>query len=551
MKTPVSLICTALCVGLSVFASRALAADAGALPYGWVNADISRKVINQGVDTPSVGLGVVLSPANSSAGYRVVQSHSLDLKLGVYGGWYRYAGTFASTLFGAGLTILPVDGSTVIADRFVKSAAQAASLTQTQIPAKAAALEDWSAHDSIFYDNRGGIIFSIGVGYLFTGLSGDYFAQGEWSTYIEKLDAQKVFVKITKISLHDFDLMLGNSAAAVLLSSFDKVDQMFSYVFDLSDPRAVVAYEAMIHGSLKEAENLAAQDPAVATLTMTENGLTDGHQTHFILGVPFLNASETSGRLHNFSDTVLHADQSRSDVDYGLYWSEGGTDVGLHHVSSASSFYGITYRTTYPTRGSFVSGRYAKIILSYENDQSDATTIPDMVAEMKRRTGLGSRLRVTAPTMRGEQGYTHLSLYMVVTEAATRQLAEPATDEKLARIQTDSIVLDYFNQMGDPDLLCDPSASSSAVVVNQCRLQYMSDTASAVDAMREALGQMRSMIETNDEAGFARAYGKFGQAMLKNRFSFSIASRLLTGNPLSITFEAEGAKIGQLTQVLN
>lgn len=305
------------------------------LPLGWIDGDISNKLINQGTSKAAGAAGVELAPADQTAGYRQVKSYSLDLKLGVYGGWSFDNATFATSMFGAGAALLPTVGSTVIADRFVQNEQDTANLPDPQIPAKAEGLASWKAHDNIYYAERGGIIFAVGIGYAFTGLSGDYFAQGEWATYVEKLDDKHVFVKITNTSLSDFDEMLGNYVAYQMLSDFKKVGNFFSYVIDVSDSRGAAAYEAMIHGSMKEVQELADKAPSVAQLDLTEKGESKGYQNKLFFGLPFLNVSSTSGSLCDMSDTTYHMNNSKSDVEYGLYWKENASVLFSHHKSSA------------------------------------------------------------------------------------------------------------------------------------------------------------------------------------------------------------------------
>jgi hypothetical protein len=526
------------------------AASYSDFPFGSLAADIQNKLINQGQQQgqqqgsqQTSGAGIELPAADSRSGYRHIKIASLDVHAGVYAGWFHDASSFWPTLFGAGVTILPVVGTNVVSNRFAADEAAAQSMASLEIPAHASELSDWHKNDSVSYTVSGGLIFSVGIGYAMTGLSGDYYARGDWTTYVEKLDSQKVYVKITKVHLKDFDLMAGNILASEILSKFDKSDSFFSYIFDLSDPRAVPAYEAMIHGSMKLAELLSAAHPELAQLDLTEKGMTDGYQKRFFLGIPFLNISRTSGQLYNFSDTIFHSNRTESDVSYGLYWDEMDHNVISKHQSASQAFYGIAYDDQ-PLVGSLaapLSGKYGKLILSYENDNANSDTIHAALAGMIKHTGLRQQLALQGPLPAGNLRYTNLSLTVVISEAATQQLLSESLSSQLAMAQ----VNEYFDHLGDPDGFCTDSTSDNA---QECRDSVAGDVASAVKTMNSALKEMALANASHQNADFARAYANFGKSMLKNEMTFNLVSQLLGNQGIDITFQAMGTDFSMLTQ---
>jgi len=168
-----------ICLSISSFNAWAYGDDGyGTLPIVSVNGDMSNVLINQGVSPDSSSTEISISVADPSSGFRQVHSDSVDLKAGVYGGWYEYNGHYYNSP-GVGAAIIPVVGSAVVVDRFLKKESEAKTLPKVLIPARSKALDSWRPHDSLYYYNRGGVIFSVGAGYLFTGLSGDFFVAGE------------------------------------------------------------------------------------------------------------------------------------------------------------------------------------------------------------------------------------------------------------------------------------------------------------------------------------------------------------------------------------
>lgn len=534
----------------------------GALPIGWLDADISNVRINQEKSDPSLTPQILFSPDKSSTGYREIHSDSLDLKLGIYGGWYHYMGSYASTWFGAGFSIIPVAGSTITSNRFVANAEEAEEQPMHLLPASYVALRDWRPNDSMFYYTKGGIIFSVGVGYAFTGLSGDFYAAGEWLTYIEKLENNRVFVKLTNVNLISLDAMLGNFVAYARVSDFKKVDDMFAYNFDLSDPRAQVAYEAMIHGSIMEAQHLNSQDPKVAIQVLREiGGITTGFEEKYYLGIPFLNTSSNTGNLVNVSKIFLNQDNTVNDVEYGLFWNVSRSQVLTHHQITAQNFNSVSYvtkRLEAPrplgfARINFLPGTYAAdygvFSLSFEDDQSEPDTIHDMMYELKEQTGMRQQLKYTLPRSVYENlyGYVHISLNVVLSEAFTQYLFDNANNFNPISFNTDAIIENYFKQLKNPDGLCDNDRYDQ-----DCIDEIKADTKGEVKKMLRLLVVMKEAKARGDQKAVVNAYAKFGEAMFTNQFTFSFVGELAkaASYPLMITFKAEGEKISKIEKTL-
>jgi hypothetical protein len=537
-----------------IFPVRSHAGDSS-FPFGSLTADIENKVINQGV-LAKTGSGISFPQADLSSGFRDIKIYSLDIHAGIYAGWFNDATDFAGTLFGAGGAILPVVGSNVISNRFAPDQQTASNSASLDIPAHAADLANWHENDSVSYTVSGGVIFSAGVGYAMTGLSGDYYVRGDWTTYVEKLDAQKVFVKITNVHLTDFDLMAGNVLASEILSHFDKSDSYFSYIFDLSNAFAASAYESMIHGSVKPAQDLSSSSPELAELDLSERGNTSGHQSRFFLGIPFLNLSFNSGQLLNFSDTTFHIDGTESDVNYGLYWNESDHNAFSEHSAKSQSFYGISYNDLSASDSQTVidSGKYGRLVLSFENDHSSANSVQDSLSQMIQHTGLREQLAVQGDLPSGQLNYTNLSLTIVISDAATQQLIAPGFSDQLTYSRAQTEANSYFDDLGDVDQICteiSPDPATAADYEEQCQENVTDDVAAAVSDMQNALKKMSVAEANHQDTDFVQAYAAFGKAMLKNEMSFAIIQKLLGNQSFDITFNAMGTNIPQLTQKLS
>src|SRR6185437_6843184 len=255
----------------------------------------------------------------------------------------------------------------------------------------------WNAHDSIQYSNRGGVVFSVGAEEALTGGAASYLAQGEWTTYIEKLEGNRAYVKITKEKLKSLDFSTGTVIANVGKSFFSNSDSLFSYDFDLSNAKATQAYEAMLRGSLVEAQALSGEKEGGVTLDLTRQAESSGSTLHMFFGLPILlNISHSSGETTTFSNTTYHADQSKSRVEYGVYERETDTKAFFRHRNWTSAFSGVSY-SNIAANGTEKDGEFGKVVLSYQNDHSNSSTLHQAMTNFMKETGLGDALAISAP----------------------------------------------------------------------------------------------------------------------------------------------------------
>jgi hypothetical protein len=559
---PAAMFCALISVPPSAMAFVNNGDHFRAWPIGWIDGDMSDVLINEGEALDSSKSEIGISRDLPSEGYRYIHMESLNIKLGVYGGWYPYSQNYASTWWGVGVALMPVAGSALKSNRFVASRAEAQRLAKLQIPAKAEALSQWQAHDSVNYFSRGGIIFSVGAGYFFTGLSGDYFATGDWTTYVEKIEDNKVYVKTTNVKLVSLDRFLGNFIAYDMVSKFQKTDKIFSYIFDLTDPRAQVAFEAMVHGSMIEAQNLQKEDPSLAELILTEEGGTRGRQRKGYFGFPFLNASRETGELLTSSDRVLHDEGVESDEEYALFWSSRMKNILGHHKNAYKNFFTTSYvkRALALEKGAppakietpvDSAGTVGTLVLSYEDDRANRGTIAKMVGDMAKQTGLYEPLQVQDDSGVDISGYVHVSLKVNFTEDGTRQLLETLSGQKPKMMAVGPFVTHQMWLAQGPvlDSLC-AAQDNQQVDANQCIQMFKFQTEDAVAKIRSELSQMREADQRGDRKEFVKAYARFGRAILTNQFAFQYVLKLLPESSATIVFEAEGEKIAKLKRTI-
>jgi hypothetical protein len=509
-------------------------------PIGAGNGAFAGKMVNLNETVQRSKSQIEIASSAPDAGFRKTENYHLDGGAGVGLGMYLDNVGPALSLLGAGAGLVPVGGGSLTSSRFIKNERDLGALAQLRIPTHASDLDAWALNDSVMYQARGGILFSVGVGYAGAGSNMGYLATGEWNTYVEKTGEKSAYVKITSSKLQGLDFSNGTIVASVGTSFFMNSDNAFSYDFDLTDKAASNAYEAMIHGSVKQAQELAAKRDGKVKLNLTRKSKEKGRVNHLYFGLPILfNMSKHSGQIYNTSDTIFHEDGSKSHVEYGLYMEGKDKNFIYRHKESSKTFTGITYENTDKT-GKTIDGRFAKIVFAYENNHSGNKTISDAVADMIKSTGLRKQLSVKVTEPANVTGYTLVSLEAIIPEEATERLLRVGKFNFEAASQR---VNDYFVGQGDPDRLCDPEVITNSVAA--CRDDVRYDTVKAFKDMSQSLQNMRKSSAKNDRKAFAKAYGKFGKAMLKNQFTFQTVQSMTSSTPLEITFTAEGQKISK------
>jgi hypothetical protein len=171
-----------------------------------------------------------------------------------------------------------------------------------------------------------------------------------------------------------------------------------------------------------------------------------------------------------------------------------------------------------------------------------------MISDMVKRTGLRDQLQLDGAAPKDISGYLHLSLTVEIPEATTMQLMSMVTSGQFDQAQINQSVQDYFDKLGDPEHLCASDADSDDV--SGCEDRYQSESEAGIAQMHRSLVEMAAANQSGDQKAFAKAYARFGEALLKNEFTFAALISLSQGSPLNITFEAEGAKISKVSQTI-
>jgi hypothetical protein len=138
-------------------------------------------------------------------------------------------------------------------------------------------------------------------------------------------------------------------------------------------------------------------------------------------------------------------------------------------------------------------------------------------------------------------GYTGIEFNVNFSDENTAhmmQVAQTMSESEFIRRGT-SQFSNYFGRKSDPYELCNDFIDG--VTNRHCEYAVRKDTARSMSRMYSALRTMYKTMNSDPKA-FAAAYGKFGEGMAENLFTFR-AAMAIAGSGVTIDYLIEGTKI--------
>jgi hypothetical protein len=130
-----------------------------------------------------------------------------------------------------------------------------------KFPNKVSEIESWKTGDAIYFDSMGGALITVGTGIppFMTGFTAH--VKAGWSHYIEKTDDENtIFITIRrrKIGEYRFGNSVSELGAAIGLAKENS--KSFAYEMKLEKEDVKEAYELMMKGDFRKAQELAEQE---------------------------------------------------------------------------------------------------------------------------------------------------------------------------------------------------------------------------------------------------------------------------------------------------
>ena len=431
--------------------------------------------------------------------------------------------------------LVPMMGKEVRTVRFVKNSADLAKLKKRAVPMRVSDLKGWAKGDSAQFSTKGGVVFFAGASAhgLSVGLA--YLAQGQFQTYVERIDDTHMLVQVTEAKLDSLKVKAGATVASLGREHYQKVSQSLSFRVDVSSPEGVKVYQDMMRGNFARS----AQSSAVKPWRKSES-TQRGDLNQFSIGIPLLFYAKSSwGKITEEERTKFLNNGTEVQAKYGIYLSDQKTKRLSAHTQDMRAFLGVAYRDGKGSR--HTAGRLRWVM---ENDTSTSDSLRTSMRAMVRKTGMREELSLHVPESQ-DLRYTRLALELGFSETQTQRLVETASRISARELETRVLALrdQYLRVNGsDVDGVCaDYNAENY-----DCAEALEVDLKQGAVAMANALTSLASA--RTDEA-FAVAYANFGKAMMANQFLFRLGLQL-AGEGVAADVTVEGTEVSAFRRAL-
>jgi len=453
--------------------------------------------------------------------------------------WYENA-SGVDKHWWANVGIAPIIGRQVSSVKYYRTYDEAQkSASVRSLPSTARGADSMTQGDSVTYLNTGGIMFSAATGLGVVGIGPSAIAQGTWETYIEKIDNERVYVKITKGKLASLSMSTGVAIVQLSVTAFKNRDDGFSYLYNLNTQDGRRAYEDAIRGNIiasdmisrKRPKNLVEKAPVLKVSTFTS--INTGRFIGASMGLPIIwNSTYTKGNINSYSTTDFHINNKTARAHYGIYSENKNFQLWNRHRETDLMFYGAKYIVK--SKEETDAGTFGRFTYAYRNEQATHRKVNKAFSDLIQHTGI-DELEVLIPED-NDLGYAGFEFNTTLSEDNTLRLMKVATQQNENYFQ--SIAERYlreYRQRGDAYNYC------RGIATGICWNRLENETQTAMSEMHKYLEEM-AVLKTKDARGYAAAYGRFGRAMSKNHFAFRTALEI-AGPGAEISYLIEGARV--------
>lgn len=412
---------------------------------------------------------------------------------------------------------------------------------------------NWQREDTLSYESTGGIVAFAGAGFGPIGIGAAKVQESTFKTYIEREEGTRALVKISDMKERVKSEFLGVGFVSVGKSQTEEsnskeengLDSIMSFSIDLKTDDGQKAYSDLVNGNVAAIQKMATErHPSVrfqekATLTQV------GRFNNAFIGIPILlNETWSSGNIYEVSSVQDITAKTKMNAKYGIYMKEVKTRALNRHSTELESFYGAA--TTVAKRNSKqapTKEKFGQYVLAMENDHAEPYKLSSAMKAITAKTGLNQVAMFNVPSF-DDLGYMKVEMKVTMETAQTenimRKISQLRTPEALSNVAA-SVINEYFTTHDrDDHNACNKYAGTVNAV---CENEVTKETMLAVKDMHRAAIKMASVQQ--DDKAFVKAYADFGQAMLKNQFTFQTALRL-AGPGVNVAYKIESTSFSKV-----
>jgi hypothetical protein len=240
---------------------------------------------------------------------------------------------------------------------------------------------------------------------------------------VVKTAKDKVAVQVIRASIKSATLFTGVAVLKLDASRTKQLNEGFSYSFDLNSKAAVKAYENLLAGNASPSQELASRGAFTGVVkieSFKNNQVAKGRSVS--LGIPMLFIQNwATGKSYGQTDTLYLADNSITNLNYGVYFKEANRRFFHNHKKLVRTFYSGKAVNTSVKGAVLAQDQMAVFQWSFENDSSKSSTFTDALATFNEDIGLTSVFNPTV-TDRQKLGFIRLEAKVNIPESYTKKL---------------------------------------------------------------------------------------------------------------------------------
>lgn len=482
---------------------------------------------------------------DQSKGFQVVDFKERGLGLGIAGTMEFPNTTFLNHAVWATVGLLPITGRNSMAVRWFPN--RAAVDARPAVPSLAeaqAAMARMVPGDILTYNTYGGIVFWAGFGASFIGVQTAALARGDFQVYMEKLDADLVYVKVSETNVESLALQAGALVSKVSSALYSKYGKAFGFALNMKDPTAQRAYRDLVRGNIAPVQKLAMRSDSSSVRFWDESQRERRGNQQYVkyFGIPFLL------KLTWSRDRYFEAARSKSyecgrtlSATYGAYYTEKYFKLRPYEKTTSKAFYGTSYALKDQNAKNVARGFFGHMTYTYQNNDGTVRALRHAMERMGEDTGLGSLLMLDMPEKSGRFSNVKLQLRGHFSARTTQNIVRRAGAGLVGSLKA---ISGKLVGNASPSLFsCDEEGGLDA---SSCRDLVASRTERGAEKMAEAALDLARAVKTGNEKKATQAYARFGEAMLTNGFTFK-AGLMLAGDNMKVDYVVSGSDFSTYT----
>lgn len=492
---------------------------------------------------------------DTSKGFQVVDLETRGLGVGIRGGMEFPNSTFLGSPVWVTVGLMPIVGRNAMAIRYMRN--EDAVENRSDIPTIDNAVKEFDRlanSDVLSYNTSGGVVFWAGFGASVIGTQVAVLARGDFQIYMEKVDRDHAYVKVSDSNIESLALQAGAIVSSISASKYSSYGKSFGFLLNLHDKLGVRAFRDLVRGNIAPIQKLAAgSNEAVRFFDETRQSRI-GNAVHAnILSVPFL-FKLTWSRERYFEAVrkrMYECDRGLEAV-YGAYYNNRFFKIFGYDETHTKTFVGTSYSLKDAGAKNVARGFFGTLGMTYSGTNTTVVSLRRAMNRFGTDTGLGSALMLAMPDRSEVMAHTALTLRAQFSAKNTQNIVRRASSGAFASIREFGAKMASDAVAASPDTVCSsPELAPAGTILEkmECLDAVASRTDVGMSRMMNAAKSLGSALRRGNEKLATKAFAAFGEAMMTNQFTFK-TGLMMAGDGLKVDYIVAGSDISTYTSTM-